>query len=58
MWVFPFNVTTRGRVHILVGVIAILAGAGLYPVWALLVIVVDFFVIWELVLDDRDVTGD
>jgi len=58
MWVFPFNVTTWGRVHILFEVIAILAGAGLYPVWALLVIVVDFFVIWELVLDDRDVTGD
>ena len=48
MWVFPFNVTTWGRVHILFEVIAILAGAGLYPVWALLVIV----------LDDRDVTGD
>jgi len=30
MWVFQFNVTAWGRVHILVGVIAILAGAGLF----------------------------
>ena len=85
-WVFQFNVTTWGWVHILIGVIAILAGAGLfsgavwaravavivagisiianfvwlpyYPVWALLIIVVDFFVIWALVLHGRDVTVD
>ena len=85
-WVFQFNVTTWGWVHIVVGVIAILAGAGLfsgavwartvavivagismianfvwlpyYPVWALLIIVVDFFVIWALVLHGRDATED
>jgi len=27
-------------------------------VWALLIIVVDFFVVWALVLHGRDVTGD
>ena len=85
-WVFQLNVTTWGWVHILLGIVAILAGAGLfsgavwartfavivagisiianfvwlpyYPVWALLVIVVDFFVIWALVLHGRDVTVD
>lgn len=85
-WVFQFNVTTWGWVHILVGIVAILAGAGLfsgavwartvavivagisiianfvwlpyYPVWALVVIAVDFFVIWALVLHGRDVTVD
>jgi len=30
----------------------------LYRVWALLIIVVDFFVVWALVLHGRDVTGD
>ena len=85
-WVFQLNVTTWGWVHILFGIVAILAGAGLfsgavwartvavivagisiianfvwlpyYPVWALVVIVVDFFVIWALVLHGRDVTVD
>ena len=85
-WVFQLNVTTWGWVHILFGIVAILAGAGLfsgavwartvavivagisiianfvwlpyYPVWALLIIVVDLFVIWALVLHGRDVTED
>ena len=82
-WVFKFNVTSWGWIHILLGIIAILAGVGLfsgaiwartvavivaavsivanfvwlpyYPWWALLVIVLDFFVIWAVVLHGRDV---
>ena len=35
-WVFQFNVTTWGWIHILVGIIALLAGIGLFSgaVWA------------------------
>ena len=82
-WVFKFNVTSWGWIHILLGIIAILAGVGLfsgaiwartvavivaavsiianfvwlpyYPWWAVLVIVLDFFVIWAVVLHGRDV---
>ena len=82
-WVFKFNVTSWGWIHIILGIIAILAGVGLfsgaiwartvavivaavsiianfvwlpyYPWWALLVIVLDFFVIWAVVLHGRDV---
>lgn len=41
-WVFQFNVTTWGWVHILIGIIAILAGAGLFSgaVWARTVAVI------------------
>ena len=41
-WVFQFNVTTWGWVHILVGIVAILAGAGLFSgaVWARTVAVI------------------
>jgi len=83
-WVFKFNVTTWGWIHILLGAIAILAGVGLfsaaiwartvavivamvsiianfvwlpyYPWWALLVIVLDFFVIWAVTVHGRDIT--
>ena len=82
-WVFKFNVTSWGWIHIILGIIAILAGVGLfsgaiwartvavivaavsiianfvwlpyYPWWAVLVIVLDFFVIWAVVLHGRDV---
>ena len=85
-WVFKFNVTSWGWIHILLGIIAILAGVGLfsgaiwartvavivaavsiianfvwlpyYPWWAVLVIVLDFFVIWAVVLHGRDVTAE
>jgi hypothetical protein len=81
-WIFKFDVTTWGWIHILVGIIAVLAGIGLfsgavwartlgvivaavsilvsfawlpyYPVWAVVVIVFDFFVIWALTEHGRD----
>jgi hypothetical protein len=80
-----FDVTTWGWIHILVGIVAILAGVGLfsgavrartlaviaaaisifanfvwmpyYPVWAVVVIVFDFFVIWALTAHGRDVVS-
>ena len=83
-WIFQFDVTTWGWIHILVGVIAVLAGIGLYsgavwartlgvivaavsilanfawlpyyPIWAVVIIVFDFFVIWALTGHGRDVT--
>jgi hypothetical protein len=83
-WIFQFDVTTWGWIHIVVGLIAVLAGIGLfsgavwartlgviiaavsiignflwlpyYPVWAVLIIVFDLFVIWALTAHGRDVT--
>ena len=83
-WVFQFDVTTWGWIHILVGLIAVAAGVGLfsgavwartvavavaavsilvnflwlpyYPVWAVLIIAFDMFVIWALTAHGRDVT--
>jgi hypothetical protein len=85
-WVFKLNVSSWGWIHILLGIVAILAGVGLfsgaiwartvavivaavsiianfvwlpyYPWWAVLVIVLDFFVIWAVVLHGRDVTAE
>lgn len=83
-WVFKFDLTTWGWIHILVGLIAVLAGIGLffgavwartvavmiaavsiianflwlpyYPVWAVVIIAFDMFVIWALTAHGRDVT--
>lgn len=83
-WLFQFDATTWGWIHIIIGVIAVLAGIGLlfgavwartlgvliaavsifanfvwlpyYPVWAVLIITFDFFVIWALTAHGRDVT--
>ena len=80
----PFDVTTWGWIHILVGVIAVAAVVGLFsgavwartvavavaavsilvnflwlpynPVWAVLIIAFDIFVIWALTAHGRDVT--
>ena len=82
-WIFKFDATTWGWVHILVGLIAIGTGIGLfygavwartlgvivaavsvfanfvwlpyYPVWAILIIAFDFFVIWALTAHGRDI---
>ena len=84
-WIFKFDATTWGWVHILVGLIAIGTGIGLfygavwartvgvivaavsvfanfvwlpyYPVWAILIIAFDFFVIWALTAHGRDVNA-
>jgi len=81
-WIFKFDATTWGWVHILVGLLAIGTGIGLfygavwartlgvivaavsvfanfvwlpyYPVWAILIIAFDFFVIWALTAHGRD----
>ena len=82
-WIFKFDTTTWGWVHILVGLVAIGTGIGLfygavwartigvivaavsifanfvwmpyYPVWAILIIAFDFFVIWALTAHGRDI---
>jgi len=82
-WIFKFDATTWGWVHILVGLLAIGTGIGLfygsvwartlgvivaavsvfanfvwlpyYPVWAILIIAFDFFVIWALTAHGRDI---
>jgi hypothetical protein len=84
-WIFQFDVTTWGWIHVVVGLIAVIAGVGLfsgavwartlgviiaavsiianflwlpyYPVWAVLIIVFDLFVIWALTAHGRDVTA-
>jgi hypothetical protein len=84
-WVFQFDATTWGWIQIIVGLIAILAGAGLlsgsvwartlgviiaavsiianflwlpyYPVWAVVIIAFDLFVIWALTAHGRDITA-
>jgi hypothetical protein len=84
-WIFKFDTTTWGWVHILVGLVAIGTGIGLfygavwartlgvivaavsifanfiwlpyYPVWAILIIAFDFFVIWALTAHGRDINA-
>ena len=81
-WIFQFDVTTWGWIHVLVGVVAVIAGIGLfsgavwartvavlvacvsilvnfawlpyYPVWSILIIAFDMFVIWALTAHGRD----
>lgn len=83
-WIFQFDVTAWGWIHILVGLVAVLAGFGLfsgaawarmvavavaavsilvnfawlpyYPIWAVLIIAFDVFVIWALTAHGRDIT--
>lgn len=83
-WIFQFDITTWGWVHLILGVIIALAGMALfsgavwartlgviiatisaivnfawlpwYPVWAIIMITVDVFVIWALTVHGRDIT--
>ncbi len=83
-WVFQFDITTWGWVHLLLGVLIGLAGAALfsgavwartlgvviatisaivnfawlpwYPIWAIIMLTVDVFVIWALTVHGRDIT--
>jgi hypothetical protein len=82
-WVFKFDATTWGWIHLLIGIVVALAGAGVltgavwartvgvalallsglaafawlpwYPIWALVLIALDVFVIWALTAHGRDV---
>ena len=81
-WLFQFDVTTWGWVHILLGLIAAATGVALlygafwarvlgvivaavsvianfvwlpyYPLWAVIIISFDVFVIWALIVNGRD----
>jgi hypothetical protein len=83
-YLFKFDVTTWGWIHLVVGIVVGLAGLGLlrgrtwarvagislavlsaianflwlpyYPVWALLIIAVDVFVIWAVAVHGREVS--
>ena len=80
-WVFSFDITTWGWIHLLAGALLVVAGAFLfqgavwsrlvgvvavsavlnfmwlpyYPVWSMLIIALDVFVIWALTVHGRDV---
>jgi len=82
-WVFQFDVTAWGWIHLIVGLVAFFAGFGLfsgrtwartvgvivaglsilvnfvwlpyYPVWAVLLVTFDLFVIWALTAHGRDI---
>jgi hypothetical protein len=82
-YLFKFDVTTWGWIHLVVGILVGLAGLGLlrgrtwarvagvilavlsaianflfipyYPVWSLLIIAVDVFIIWALTVHGREV---
>ena len=82
-WVFEFDITTWGWIHLIVGVLVAVAGFFLfqgavwaravgigiaaisavlnfmwlpyYPLWAMLIIALDVFVIWALAVHGRDI---
>ena len=82
-WVFQFDITTWGWIHLIVGVLVAVAGffvfrgavwaraVGIgiaaisavlnfmwlpyYPLWAMLIIALDVFVIWALAVHGRDI---
>jgi hypothetical protein len=84
-YLFQFNVTTWGWIHLILGAVVALAGWALlvgqtwgrmvgiivallsaisnfmfiprYPVWSLLIIAVDVFVVWALAAHGRQVTA-
>lgn len=83
-WIFQFDLTTWGWIHLLLGVLIALAGVGLfsgqvwartvgvilavisavvmfawlpwYPLWAILIITLNVFIIWALTAHGRDIT--
>lgn len=84
-WVFKLDVTTWGWIHLILGLVLLLAGIGLfggqvwartvgvivaalsalaaflwlpyYPVWAIVIITMDVFVIWALTTHGRDIVA-
>ena len=85
-YVFKFDVTTWGWIHLILGVVVALAGAGMfrgavwartvavvmasvsmvasfvwlpyYPLWSILIIALDVFVIWAAILHGRDIVSE
>jgi hypothetical protein len=83
-YVFKFDTTTWGWIHLLIGIVIVLAGVGLfsgavwarsigvilaalsaiatfaylpwYPIWSVVIITLDVFVIWALTAHGRDIT--
>ena len=81
-YIFTFDLTTWGWIHVILGVIVLAAGVGVmtgqlrgrvvgitiatltmlanfvfipyYPIWSLLIIALNVFVIWALCVYDRD----
>lgn len=81
-YVFAFDLTAWGWIHLLLGIVLIVAGIGIrtgqlwarsvgigfvvlsmianflflpyYPVWSLLIIALDFFIIWALCVYNED----
>jgi hypothetical protein len=84
-WVFSFNITTWGWIHLLAGVLLVVAGYFLfqgavwarvvgvavavisavlsfmslpyYPIWSILIITLDVFIIWALTAHGRDIAN-
>jgi hypothetical protein len=83
-YLFKFDATTWGWIHLIVGIVIVLAGVGLfsgavwarsigvilaalsaiatfaylpwYPIWSVVIIALDVFVIWALTAHGRDIT--
>ena len=84
-WVFSFNITTWGWIHLLAGILLVVAGYFLfqgavwarvvgvavavisavlsfmslpyYPIWSILIIALDVFIIWALTAHGRDIAN-
>lgn len=84
-WVFQFDVTTWGWIHLLMGILVVTAGIFLfrgavwartvgviaagasalvnfawlpyYPVWGVIIIALNVFIIWALTVHGRDITN-
>lgn len=85
-YLLQLDVTTWGWIHLILGIVVILAGFALfsgavwarivgvllamgsliamfawlpyYPIWAIIIITMDVFVIWALTVHGRDITAD
>ncbi len=83
-YLFKFDATTWGWIHLIIGIVIVLAGVGLfsgavwarsigvilaalsaiatfaylpwYPIWSVVIITLDVFVIWALTAHGRDIT--
>ena len=82
-WTFAFDITTWGWIHLILGIIVLLSGFGIftgnvaarplgeilaglsaavdflwlpwYPIWAIIVIVLDIAIIWALTSHGREI---